>query len=1322
MTDVKDFWQGDLTKTLDRAMSWMLSRLNVDVSPFAGSAVLTPTDPALVEGAVRATHETLAGFAQDPWPNIVLDPVAGVALDDQAGADGFPINYSPTALPSGNLLVNMLPQTATADMTGRAFSLIQPASSYRVDVYSRTDVFYYQGSSAIAPDDTWRVASVAAGTVVAFLMPATAPQPSPGSWTAEVTAWIAHSNLGIGTRLRDYFVRIFAKTDIEYLQEDNIPLIVQDSMHARFGSSRPIASGIPTAHVIYNDPVLGEVDLYSTLQNLAVYSDLPRSIEVPASDPDYASPTLMTRSNSAFIQNRCWIYDAALAIIAFSVAGLWDLAARIVTRLNILRDSPGYLPSTVFENAEDGSTARWTLESGTGSAANTFDSTEPPNGSKVIAFTATAVPATWRYTGAGLPDAADSILAWRYKTGVAQKFIAGVTSSTGQVSSIEFVSSGTAGYNAGAHQITVVVTWVANQWRSINYNLNTLISEAVAGETLVSITSFKAILDAPGELRLDNLSVGAPQPAGSLSFSYDVYNGQVDQAYIRNGAMAWVAYAYAIYIERTADFTRAALGLESMLSYLFSQQSTAPDARQNLITLGWGSYQDPGYQYIPGQLTSVSTEHNIDCYFAFDKAARVLPTAAQNLSDRALITAAQLASLRATATTASTKADQIRSAILGQLWIPAAGGVKGHFAQGASSAGLDTAYALDAAGSWAALFAHEAGDDAKAVECLQFIFETFLLTNQQILQSAQPADYNQAYEQLTPFDGFKPYADSAGGYSGSPSTVWTEGTWGALAALLRLSANADLISYFASHYSGGLDGFLARLIQSMKIVSSTTGDSGLLSVSLAARGLPWEFAVRSGFASTAWFWLTATRNDVLFSTQSMPLEGRPLLKVPRGVEQSVRQLEGQASIGALELEAVDGAGYVTALASGGKLEGRKVTLKVGYPGMNSSEFVTLATQEIESVATLPDLTGYVFECRDLKRSAKTKIFTRGDDGYPISSDHPRTLIANPIDVALIVFQNELGLGQAPALAESAWKLYDPSQWDAAGTTNPTLIRPNPALDVEKFLSYRDGIFAGYLFEFTFTQAAEAKQFLEYEIFRALGGYLLVLADGRLSPRFFLPPSSFSNLFAFNERNITVLPGVERHPIINQVNVRMDYDGNKFVTELLFFDAPSLQQYGLAGQHTIESKGLKLNRGGASLAGLTATRIFRRYAGIDPVSAARAGGTPTLTVQSHFMTLTVEVGDFVYLSHPLLPDLSSGRRGVCNRVFEVIEKQPNYAEGRMTYQLLDVAWVSAKRLSRIAPDGTPSYPSATSAARARYMFVCDDATETYSDGAAGRTIW
>jgi hypothetical protein len=1323
MIKVSDFYPGDLAPTLERAMDWILARQNADVSLFAGNAIFTLSDPPLVEGSLRITQGTYSQLAQEQQPSIVLDPVYGIPLDDQTGPDGFSINYSSTPLLSGNLLVNVLSLTSTSAVSGRVFDLLEAASQYRVDVYSRTDVFYFQGSSSLTSDNAWSVPGVSPGMVIAFLMPITFPPPALGSWVSAVTGWVAHSNLGVGNRLRDYFVRIFAKTDVEYLQEDNIPIIVQGSTHARLGSSNVIPAGTPTAHVIYNDPELGPVDLYSTLQNLAAYSDLPRSIEVPLGDPDYASPGSMVTSNAAFLQNRCWIYDAALTIIALSVAGLWDAAKRIITRLNSLLENPGYLPSLILENAEDSLSSRWSLTSGAGTLQNVFDASEPPaqsGGSRVIVFAASTPPTTWTFSGPGLPNSADSIVDWRFKANAAFKFIVGVTTSTAKVSDLAFVSSGTSGYDPVAKKITVPVSWAENQWRTLNQNLKKLIAQYLPDELLVSIEAFQVELEGSGELRIDNLSSGAPQPAGSLSYSYDVYNGQVDQAYIRTGSMAWVCYAYAIYMERTGDFLLAWFGLKSMLDFLLSLQSTANDLRQNLFLGGWGQYQDPGYQYLPGQLAWVSTEHNIDCYFAFDKASRMLPAAAQSLRQSSLISQSEYDSITSTAATTAQKLEQLKNAILNQLWIPASGPTKGHFAQGATSTGLDTSLALDAAGTWAAMFCHEVGQESKAAECLEFVFETFFLTNCQILKSSQTNSFNQAYEQLIPFDGFKPYADSSNGYAGSPASVWTEGTWGALAAFLRLYENPELNSYFATRYPGGLDAFLARLVQSMKTVGSATGNYGLLSFSLAVRSLPWEFSVRKTIASTVWFWITATRYDILLAFSSEIPCGLPFLKVPQGVQQTIQQLEGQGSIGALEVETTAGAGFMTALVSGGNLEGRKVTLKVGYPGMSSLDFVTVATQEIESVQVLPDSTGYTLACRDLKRSAKTKILTLGDDGCFTSREHPRTLRANPMDIVLMIFQNELGLGQTPSLPETSWRIYQPGAGDDAN--NPTLINPNPLVDVEKFLDYRNGIFAGYLFEFEFTQPVEAKQFLEYEIFRTLGGYMLVLPDGRLAPRFFVPPYSLTNLYEFNERNMMVLPGIGRSPIINQLTYRMDYDGSEFQNEWLFLSAPSLGAYGFAGQHIIESKGLKAARGGESLAALTATRIFGRYAGLDPVTGKRNGGAPILSVTSHFMTLTVEVGDYVLVSHPLVPNLDTGRRGIFSRLFEVIEKQPNYSEGNMTFKLLDASWIRNKKLSRIAPFGTPNYPNASAPERARYMFIAQDSSQAYSDGTVGKTIF
>ncbi len=1325
MAAVGDYYSGDLAGTLAQEFAWILGQMNANVSPFEGVALSTPAEGLFVEGAVGPVQGTFTDLAQDPWPNIVLDPIAGVSPDDQAGPDGFPINYSPTPLLSGNLLINLFTLSDAGSISGRVLNLTQSASAYRVDVYSWSGTFNYQGSAAIAADGTWAVPSVRPGTVIAFLVDAATTQPAAGSSASSVTGWVAHSNMGVGTKLRDYFVRITVKNGTESVQEDNIPIIVQDSIHARFGSSLVVSSGTPIAHVFYKDPVLGALDLYSTLQSQAAFSDLPRDVEVPPGDPDFFNATQLTSSNIPAMQNRCSIYGAALAIISLAVGGLWDAAARIITRLNDLLANPGYLPTAILEDGQDGTTSRWALQAGAGAVSNVVDTTEPPaasGGSNVIYFVATTAPASWEFTGTGLPDSIDSLLQWRFKTNTDFKFAAGITSSTGQVTSFCVVSSGTVGYDAGSKTVTAVVPLELNTWQVYLADLNAQIGQYLSGETVSSITSFEVELESTGILLLDDLSVGSQPPAGSLSLSYDVYNGQPDQLCIRSVAVGWLAYAYGIYMERTGDFERAATSLQTMLDFLFSMQSPATDLRQNLITMGWGIYQDPGYQYVPGPIASVSTRDNITCYFAFVKAASVLPTAAQRLLTQGLLTQAESYHLGVTATTAVTKASEISAAILGQLWIPAAANVKGHFAHGASASLLDTSLDLDAASVWAALFCHEVDDDSKAVSCLEFAYENFFLQNQQILLSTVQNSYNEAYQLLIPVDGFKAFADSTGGYSGSPASVSMEGTWAVVAALLSLSGNTDLQMYFSTNYPGGLASLIGRLVEGMKTVAGVTGSGGLLSYSLASRSLPWEIAVRKTVASTAWFWLTAARNDILMSTLSLDLGQHPCLMVPQGVHQTIQQLQGQSSIGALEIDVVDTGGFMTALASGGKLVGRRLTLSVGYPGMNSSDFVTIATQEIEGVEVLASGGGLRLDCQDLNRYAKSQIFVVGDDGSAVSKQHPRNLLANPMDIMLSVLQNELGLGQASLLEPSAWKLYDPAQWDSTFTTNPTLINPNPYVDVDQVLFYRNSIFAGYLFDFEFTQPVEAKQFLEFEIFHPLGGYAVILADGRMSPRFSVPPYSLAGLASLNDRNLTALPGLKPNPLINQVTFRMDYDGSKFQTELLFLSAPSLQQFGLAGENIIESKGMKLERGGASLASITANRIFQRYGGINPVSGSPRGGAPTVSVTSQFMNLTIEAGDFVYFSHPVLPNLETGTRGIYNRIMEVVDKQPNYTRGNMAYQLLDTGWMGSKVLSRIAPQGTPAWSGASSAQRERYMFLSQEATGTYSDGTAGKTVF
>jgi len=190
---------------------------------------------------------------------------------------------------------------------------------------------------------------------------------------------------------------------------------------------------------------------------------------------------------------------------------------------------------------------------------------------------------------------------------------------------------------------------------------------------------------------------------------------------------------------------------------------------------------------VPGLQYRVSTEHQIDLYFAFQRSAATLPTAAIQLQKTGTITAAQAAAMNATAAQVALASNTIATNVVGNLYIPPSNGVPGHFAQGAGTdaappAGLDTSQACDAAGTWAALFCHAIGRDDLALECLEFVDQNFRLQNQQILLSSATNSYNETYQQLTPFSGFKFFSDSPGGYSGSPLSVSQEQSWSMLLA------------------------------------------------------------------------------------------------------------------------------------------------------------------------------------------------------------------------------------------------------------------------------------------------------------------------------------------------------------------------------------------------------------------------------------------------------------------------------------------------------------------------------------------------------------
>lgn len=376
-------------------------------------------------------------------------------------------------------------------------------------------------------------------------------------------------------------------------------------------------------------------------------------------------------------------------------------------------------------------------------------------------------------------------------------------------------------------------------------------------------------------------------------------------------------------------------------------------------------------------------------------------------------------------------------------------------------------------------------------------------------------------------------------------------------------------------------------------------------------------------------------------TGTLPGTITPWLKTPQGSTQTIDVLNGTSSIGELQCEVVDVDGSVRTFIGANVLEGATCTLSVGYPGIAWSSFVVLHTYQIYKIVPSRDYTSWLFCARDRQMAGKQTIYINPQNGQAISGANPWVIQGTAPEIVLQIWL--WGLGQ------------DISTVDYAGLM---------ALDAAA-----EGLFPARPFCFVITQAFEAKQWLETEIYKPCGMYPVVLNTGQLSARCARPPAAGpAPVYTFDPTNVTVLPQWDRMAIYNEIIYQVDQDASgSFDNYLVFIESTSVGQYGCAGQLTIDSSGLRTAYGAQAFCEDIADRLFDRFAGAPE---SLKGGAPVLTVEAFLLTMPVWVGDYVYLTHPLMPDPFTGALGVTNRVYEVIDRNPNYAAGKMSYRLLD----------------------------------------------------
>jgi hypothetical protein len=386
-------------------------------------------------------------------------------------------------------------------------------------------------------------------------------------------------------------------------------------------------------------------------------------------------------------------------------------------------------------------------------------------------------------------------------------------------------------------------------------------------------------------------------------------------------------------------------------------------------------------------------------------------------------------------------------------------------------------------------------------------------------------------------------------------------------------------------------------------------------------------------------------------------------------QQSIDILNGSSSLGDINITVLDYRRQFTAEFAGAVLEGRKATFKVGYPGLDPAYWPVLFSGIVNKLGTTNDGSCYVFNIQDMNRVNQQVIYLLGDDGQPCDSDHPKTVVGNPLDILLQILRDQVGLAD-----------HD--------------------VDIAGIEAARDQLYGGMEMQFTITSPPEAKNFIEQELLKPLGGYGYTNNLGQYTVGFLQPLGQPAAVMTLDRNLLTAIPVIDQADLVNTLSYRFDSDGSKFWAETVQIFAESAELYGqwgeaasTQGQTVIESQGVRSGFQGFALARLVAKAIFARYGSKNPITSVSALWPAAL----------LDPGDYVMLVHPLAPNRATGGMGI-NQLMQVVGRTRNHDSCTVDLDLTDASRVHAYGSLRVAPDGTPGWTGASDYQKNRYLYI------------------
>jgi len=401
---------------------------------------------------------------------------------------------------------------------------------------------------------------------------------------------------------------------------------------------------------------------------------------------------------------------------------------------------------------------------------------------------------------------------------------------------------------------------------------------------------------------------------------------------------------------------------------------------------------------------------------------------------------------------------------------------------------------------------------------------------------------------------------------------------------------------------------------------------------------------------------------------------------------TISDLDGGADLAEFTFVVQDRGRVIVASMPTFTFEGKAVTLKTGFQGIAVTDYVTLFTGRIDQVNSVNGGLEWQFVCSDNSILLEPAVYLTGDDGRPTDGDHRKTVIGHPLDIleAILVDHLEIDIG---------------------------------LINLTRLHAYRDGIFDGFEFSFSLDTPPNAKDFIEAELMKPLGGYMWVNNLGQFDFSFFYPESDAS-VRTLTEAVTFEIPDVLQSDLVNSVRFRFDHvedtEGNTssadFLAESINNFALSIDRYGLTGEQIIESKGMRSGLAGFLLAKIISRLIVFRY------------GLKNLRIETMPFTWTeciLEPGDVVTLENSSIPDREAGAIGISKKLV-VLDRNWRFMDGVVEYTLIDGSYLDKFKAYLITTDGQADYTASDSAHQLSDMFLCNDSNQ-YSTGAPGHTL-